>query len=138
MTAIARRTGRGPYLALFAAARCAFGVAALARPVAALRATGVDRVTAERTAWTARLLGGRDLALGAGLLHALAHRQATDGWVWAGLIADAVDTTVLTTATARRELTPTAGTLAALIGAGAVAGALPVLTDPRRDRTAEP
>lgn len=130
MSAIAQRVGPRPYLGLFALARCGLGVTALARPVTALRATGVDRVTAERTAWTARLLGGRDLALGAGLLHALARRQPTTGWVWAGLIADAVDATVLSTAAARRDLSPAAGTIAALLGAGAVAAALPVLHDP--------
>ncbi|MBL7490882.1 hypothetical protein I6A60_24130 [Frankia sp. AgB1.9] len=130
MSAITQRIGVRPYLGLFALARCGLGIAALTRPVTALRATGVDRVTAERTAWTARLLGGRDLALGAGLLHALSRRQPTDSWVWAGLIADAVDATVLATATARRDLSPAAGTLAALLGAGAAAAALPVLADP--------
>jgi len=130
LAALAQRAGARPYLGLLAAARCGLGVTALTRPVAALRATGVDRVTAERTAWTARLLGGRDLALGAGLLHALAHRQPTDGWVWAGLIADTVDTAVLATATAQRKLSPATGTLASLLGAGAAAAALPALRAP--------
>nr|WP_045878792.1 hypothetical protein [Pseudofrankia sp. DC12] len=130
MSVVAQRVGTRPYLGLFALARCGLGVAALAHPVTALRATGVDRVTAERTAWTARLLGGRDLALGAGLLHAVGRRQPTSSWVWAGLIADAIDATVLATATARRDLSPAAGTLAALLGAAAAAAALPVLSDP--------
>jgi hypothetical protein len=133
LAALAQRAGARPYLGLFAAARCGLGVAALARPAPALRATGIDRVTAERTAWTARLVGGRDLALGAGLLHALAHRQPTDGWVWAGLIADTIDTAVLTTATAQRKLSPATGTLAALLSAGAAAAALPVLHAPTAD-----
>jgi len=136
LAALAGRAGARPYLGLFAAVRCGLGVAALARPVTALRVTGIDRVTAERAAWTARLLGGRDLALGAGLLHALAHRQPTDGWVWAGLIADTIDTAVLTTATAQRKLSPATGTLAAFLSAGAAAAALPVLHAPAADAPA--
>jgi hypothetical protein len=115
------------HLGLLATARTALGAAALARPATALRLTGVDRVTAERTAWTARLLGGRDLALGVGLLYALARREPSRGWVIAGMIADAVDTAVLATAAARRDLSPTAGALAGLVGAAAVAWAAPAL-----------
>jgi hypothetical protein len=128
ITAIAPQPGSRTHLGLLAAARCGLGAAALARPATLLRATGVDRVTAERTAWTARLLGGRDLALGAGLLHALARRQPTRGWVTAALVADAIDTAVLATAAARRQISPAAGGLAALLGATAVAWAAPALT----------
>jgi hypothetical protein len=125
--AIADRIGAGPYQTLLAAARCGVGLAAIIRPATALRATGLDRATAERAAWTARLLGGRDLALGFGLLHAVARRLPTHGWVAAGLIADSVDVVVLSTATARRDLSPAAGTLAALLGASGVAAGLPIL-----------
>ncbi|ONH32867.1 hypothetical protein [Pseudofrankia asymbiotica] len=128
LTSIPPRAGGRAHLGLLALGRCAIGAAALARPATALRATGVDRVTAENTAWAARLLGGRDLALGGGLLHALARRHPTSGWVWAGALADAVDAAVLSTAAARRQVSPAAGTLAALLGAGAVAWAVPALT----------
>ncbi|WP_241842222.1 hypothetical protein [Pseudofrankia sp. BMG5.36] len=130
LTSITPQAGGRTHLGLLALGRCAIGAAALTRPVTALRATGVDRVTAENTAWAARLLGGRDLALGTGLLHALARRHPTDGWVWAGILTDAVDATVLSTAAARRQISPAAGALAALLGAGAVAWAAPALTRP--------
>jgi len=127
LTSITPQAGGRTHLGLLALARCAVGAAALARPVTALRATGVDRVTAEKTAWAARLLGGRDLALGGGLLHALARRHPTTGWVWAGLVADAVDVAVLSTAAARRQISPTTGTLAASLGAAGVTWAAPAL-----------
>ncbi|WP_238430569.1 hypothetical protein [Frankia nepalensis] len=127
IASIAPQAGGRTHLGLLAAARAGLGVAALTRPVTALRATGLDRVTAERTAWAARLLGGRDLALGAGLLHALARRHPTSGWVWAGLLADAVDATALATAAARRQISPAAGGLAAALATAAVAWAAPAV-----------
>lgn|GEM_PF-3485332 len=125
---IAPFASRRTHLGLLATARVTLGAAALAHPTAALRATGVDRVTAERTAWTAQLLGGRDLALGAGLLHALATGQPTTGWVLASALADTVDTAAITTAAARGRISPAAGALAALLAAGAAAWAIPALT----------
>jgi hypothetical protein len=130
IASIAPRAGGAAHLGLLAGARVALGVAVLARPATALRATGVDRVTAQRVAWTARLLGGRDLALGAGLLYALARRQPTAGWLWAGLIADTVDSAALATAAARRDVSPGAGSLGALVGAAAVAWSVPALRGP--------
>jgi hypothetical protein len=108
-------------LGLVAAIRCAIGVGALVRPASAVRASGVDRVTAERVAWLGQLVGGRDLALGVGLLRALARREDTRGWVRAGMLADAVDAVALGAAAARGTVSPLAGAAAA---AAAVSGVL--------------
>nr|MDT0666356.1 hypothetical protein [Micromonospora sp. DSM 115978] len=64
--------------------RCAVGLGALARPADTIRFAGTDRVTAERTAWVARLAGARDLAIGAGLLDALLRGQPTGRWLAVG------------------------------------------------------
>jgi hypothetical protein len=106
---------------LVAAIRCAIGVGALVRPAAAVRSSGVDRVTADRVAWLGQLVGGRDLALGVGLLRALARREDTRGWVRAGMFADAVDAVALATAAARGTISPLAGAAGA---AAAVSGVL--------------
>jgi hypothetical protein len=136
-TMIASYAGGRAHLGLLAAARCGIGVAALARPSTALRLSGVDRVTAERTAWTARLIGGRDLALGAGLLHAVARRGQPSGWLWAGLFSDAVDAVTLATAAARRQVSPPIAAFAVLAATGGVAVAAPALR-PAATRTASP
>ena len=110
-------------LAVVGVLRCAVGVAALARPVDAVRFAGVDRVTAQRTAWVARLAGARDLAIGAGLLDAMRRGQPTGGWLAAGALSDAMDAMIIGSATARGQLTALPG---AAMTASAVGGILAV------------
>ncbi|CAI7978098.1 MULTISPECIES: hypothetical protein [Parafrankia] len=120
-------TNRAPIL-LNGLTRTTVGLTALTRPVRIIRATGVDRVTAEKIAWLARLAGIRDLALGAGLLHAQLTGAPTRGWLFAGLLADAADAAVFTHATTRRQLPPAAGTAMAAAATGGVALAATTLT----------
>ncbi|WP_018505948.1 hypothetical protein [Parafrankia discariae] len=122
-----RATDRAPIL-LNGLARTTVGLTALARPIQVIRATGVDRVTAEKIAWLARLAGIRDLALGAGLLHAQLTGAPTRGWLLAGLLADAADTAVFTHATIRHHLPPGTGTAMTAAAAGGVALAATALT----------
>jgi hypothetical protein len=106
-------------LGLLASSRCAVGVAALTRPVDAARLGGIDRGSAERLAHLARLLGARDIALGAGLLVTLARDGDTASWVWAGVLSDTLDALIIGSATARGRLTPLGG---AFLTAAAVSG----------------
>jgi hypothetical protein len=83
--------------------RVAAGTALLIAPRAAVRIwTGRDATATERMA--ARGLGGRDLALGAGTLGALARRTPVTPWLVAGAFADASD--ALGALGGRRELSP--------------------------------
>ncbi|ABD11637.1 hypothetical protein ThrDRAFT_03262 [Frankia casuarinae] len=117
--------------------RATIGILALSRPVDIIRLTGVDRVTAGRLAWLARLAGIRDLALGTGLLHALITRRDTTTWLWTGMIADAADVAVLATATTRGELPPMIGTAMTTAALGGVTAAVP-LALPRHHPNTDP
>ncbi len=55
--------------------RCAVGTTVFAAPTVLARGLGVDSVTAERTAWIARLFGIRDVSLGLALLR-ISHRSS--------------------------------------------------------------
>lgn len=74
--------------------RVALGLSFLIAPGLALRAwpgrrpAGDDHVLLELVA---RSTGGRDIALGAGLLLALSHQTPVRGWLEAGVLADTVD-----------------------------------------------
>ncbi|OAA29237.1 hypothetical protein UG55_100348 [Frankia sp. EI5c] len=107
-------------------ARSAVGLTALTRPTPIIRLAGVDRVTAEKTAWIARLTGIRDLVLGIGLLHAHATGGPTRTWLVAGLCSDTADTAVLAHATANGQLPVGYGT--AMIAAAGGGAALAVRT----------
>ncbi|CAJ62415.1 MULTISPECIES: hypothetical protein [Frankia] len=106
--------------------RATVGALVLTRAVDTLRITGVDRLTATRLAWVARLAGIRDLALGAGLLAAMTTGRDTTTWLWAGMIADAADVSVFATSTARGHLPPAIGTIMATAALGGVVAAAPL------------
>lgn len=118
-------------------ARSGVGIAAITKPVPIIRLAGVDRVTAEKIAWLARLAGIRDLALGLGLLHAHATSGPTWPWLAAALFADAGDTAALTHAAAGRNLP--AATAVSMIAAtvGGVALSASALAAGRSGDTAE-
>ncbi|CAO5235465.1 hypothetical protein [Frankia sp. AgKG'84/4] len=107
-------------------ARCAVGALILTHATATLRLTGTDQNTATRLAWTARLAAIRDLALGAGLLTALATHHDTHTWLTAGMLADAGDVSVFATATARGHLPPALGTAMTIAALGGAAAAAPL------------
>jgi peptide-methionine (R)-S-oxide reductase len=111
---------------------------ALLRPVEVAAFGGVDRASAQRTAHLAQLAGARDLALGVGLLVALVRGSDTGGWVWAGALADGIDTAVVGSATARGRLGPAAGTALAVVAASAAVAVVPGGLRRGGDRRAEP
>ncbi len=54
-----------------ATGRCGVGAAVFIRPNLLTRGMGVDRATADRAAWVARMFAVRDLAVGVGVLWAV-------------------------------------------------------------------
>jgi hypothetical protein len=84
----------GPLAALTGVGRLAIGGAFLAAPVPAVRALGLDTASAKRVAFLARMVAGRDIVLGAGVLLTRDPR-ARSGWIAAGAAADAVDSVAL-------------------------------------------
>jgi hypothetical protein len=54
-----------------ATGRCGVGAAVFLRPNLLTRGMGVDRETADRSAWVARMFAVRDLAVGVGVLWAV-------------------------------------------------------------------
>ena len=77
------------------AGRIALGLSYIAAPGLALRAWPGRRSTKDADGALLRLLarsiGGRDVALGVGVLVALSHDVPARGWVEAGMLADAAD-----------------------------------------------
>jgi hypothetical protein len=99
--------------------RIALGVAALVAPKLAARALFGGRV-GRGTAALTRMLGGRDLALGLGVVIALDRGAPVRGWLEACVLADTVD--LVGCALARHEMTATSfAPTAALAGASALA-----------------
>ena len=107
----------GSVARLFAAGRVVAGATILLRPEALARALRVDAGTARRTAWMARMLGIRDLALGAGTLFALTRGGQPEPWLLASAASDAVDATALGGGLRARQV----GTLPAALSGGLAA-----------------
>ena len=106
-----------------AAGRVGLGGAALFVPRVVAQPWIGERGSDPLVAVLARALGGRDLALGLGVLTAWRRGQPLRGWVEAGAFADLVDMTVTLAAFSRL---PSRGRLLVLVAAGgaAVAGAV--------------
>jgi hypothetical protein len=101
-----------------AAARTLVGAVVFARPTLLATSLGVDAITAERTAWIARLFAGRDLALGVGAV------AGSRGCQIAACASDASDLLAVVAAIKAGHVRPTPAILAAVTAAGAaVAGA---------------
>ncbi|WP_239310522.1 MULTISPECIES: DUF4267 domain-containing protein [unclassified Frankia] len=113
---------------LIGVTRCAIGVGLLTHPAGFARITGIDRVTAGRTAWITRVAAVRELALSAGLLTAFTRREANQvrGWLWVGMLVDAADAAILITSGARREIAPLPAAVAVATAVCGLAGAAPV------------
>jgi hypothetical protein len=71
-----------------AVGRTAVGVSMLARPALIPTVLGVPVEAAEQMSWAMRMLGAREIALGAG---ALASRKESRLWLVGGILSDAVD-----------------------------------------------
>jgi hypothetical protein len=75
----------------FARGRIAFGAAAMVAPRLTARIMGAGRRPTATTSLLARMLGGRDLALGLGTVIALDRGKPVRGWLEGSALADAVD-----------------------------------------------
>jgi peptide-methionine (R)-S-oxide reductase len=113
---------RSAALAL-ARGRIAVGIIALLAPGLAARAMFGRRGDRPGTRLFARMLGGRDLALGLGVVIALDRGAPVRGWLEAGALADGVD--LAGTLLAREDLpASTVSATAAMAGGAAAAGLL--------------
>ncbi len=106
---------------LFARGRIAIGIAAVAVPGSAIRAMSADSDPGGLAPVVARMLGGRDIALGLGTVVALDHGTPVRGWLEGAALADAVD--CVASVIGREQMTPRAfwGTLG-LAGGSAILG----------------
>lgn len=100
--------------------RVGFGVTALVAPSLPLRPwVGREIAWRPKAKLLGRALGGRDLALGIGVLLALRHDTPVRGWVEAGALADAGD--VLATLCAFGTLPKKSRMMVLALAGGAVA-----------------
>jgi len=103
--------------------RIAFGTAALVAPRSAARIMGAGRRPTGTTPLLARMLGGRDVALGLGTVIAVDRGKPVRGWLEGSALADAVD--CLACLIVRKELPPNVvRATVGLGGASAIAGIL--------------
>jgi hypothetical protein len=111
----------GSVARLAAGSRMALGMAVLARPEGLVRAMRVDAATARRVAWLSRMLGARDLALGAGTLYALVRGGDHRSWLLASGVADAVDAAAVGAAARQRQVAAAPAVLTVAVAAGSAA-----------------
>ena len=130
LTARLSRTTAGQ----LALGRAAVGTTMLARPTLLPRALGVDSASAARMAWTTRMLGAREVAIGLGAWAALRTGDARSArlWLLAGVLSDGVDALALGAASARGDVRRVPGSAVALVAAGAVAVQVGALDAGRR------
>jgi hypothetical protein len=123
-----------------ATGRCGVGAAVFLRPNLLTRGMGVDRATADRSAWVARMFAVRDFAVGAGVLWAV--RQGSGlleggllnrgpsrelrAMLLLGVLCDVGDAIAVSTALRQRSVSalPAAATLATAVGAAATGAVL--------------
>ncbi|MDQ1712792.1 MAG: hypothetical protein QOE45_2242 [Frankiaceae bacterium] len=108
---------------LVAAGRVGVGVAMLARPRTLPALLGVDSGTAARVSWITRMLGAREVALGAGTLLALRRGSAGRDWLLGAAFSDAVDAVAFAGAVGRGHARAVpGGALTLVAGASAAVG----------------
>jgi hypothetical protein len=106
---------------ILARGRIAIGIAAVAAPGLATRVIGTRRSPRGVAPMFARMLGGRDIALGLGTVIALDRGKPVRGWLEGAALADAVD--FVACVLAREQMSPRAfGATAGLGAASALAG----------------
>ena len=112
----------GVTAAQLALARAGAGVSMITQPTVLPRALGVDSASAATMAWSTRMLGAREIALGLGAFTALrsSDRRASRLWLLAGLFSDGVDAVAVASGTARRRLHPVSGAAVTALACGAV------------------
>jgi peptide-methionine (R)-S-oxide reductase len=114
-----------------ALSRTAVGVTMITRPRTLPRVLGVDSATASRMAWSAQMLGAREVALGLGAFVALRRpdRRAARLWLLAGLLSDAVDALAVGAAAAQGRVSKVTGTGLVAVAGAAVYAQLDALQD---------
>lgn len=112
-------------LPVLSATRAAMGVSMLARPELLAKALGADSTTAARLSWLTRMVGAREVALGAGTLLALRRGKDAEEWAYAQLLSDAADALAVGAALARGHVRAVPG--AAVVAAAASGVATGVL-----------
>lgn len=110
-------------------ARLALGVVLVCAPRWSWRQLTRPRQPRDETVLAARMLGGREIALGLGGLLAARHDGAVRGWAEAGVLADATDAAALAISPAVSGWRRPATVLAA--GAAAAAGLVAARSDDR-------
>jgi hypothetical protein len=112
-------------------ARCriAIGIAAANAPRVATRVMGGSRRSERVAPLFARMLGGRDIALGLGTVIALDRGKPVRGWLEGSALADAVD--CVACVLAREDMSP--GAFSAAAGLGAASALLGALLSRRLD-----
>lgn len=100
-----------------AAARIGIGASFVAFPRLALKVWPGAESERPIARSLARSLGGRDLAIGLGLLFAVRHQRGVRGWLEAGMLADAVDAASIATAWKHLPRARAAVVLAGAVGA---------------------
>jgi hypothetical protein len=110
----------GPLPAVLSALRAGFGTVMIASPRTLPRGLGVDAATCSRVGWLVRMVGYREVALGAGTLLAARQGGGITPWLLGQALVDAGDAAAVATAWRRRQVAT--GPAIALIGL-AVGGA---------------
>jgi hypothetical protein len=122
-------------VALFVArGRIAFGAAAVAAPRLAARIMGAGRTPTGTTPVLARMLGGRDVALGLGTVIAVDRGKPVRGWLEGSALVDAVD--CLACLLARKELPP--NVVRATLGLGGASAIVGIVLSRRLDPPPSP
>ena len=103
--------------------RIAFGAVALVAPRLAARVMGAGRTPPATAPLLARMVGGRDIALGLGTVIALDRGKPVRGWLEGSALADAVDCLACLLDRTGLPENVVRGTVS-LAGASAVAGIL--------------
>lgn len=93
----------------------------LARPALLPRLAGVDAATAARVSWLGVMVGAREVALGIGTLDGLRGGGDARAWLVAGALSDVGDAAAFGRATARGQVAPALGALAAVTALGSAA-----------------
>lgn len=112
--------------------RTTIGVAMLAAPSLLPRMLGADRLTARRVGYLARMVGWREIALGAGTLAGVHEDGDPRPWLAAQACSDAGDAVSLLTAARRGHVHRGLAAMVTLFAAGGLAFDVFVLDRLRR------
>lgn len=118
------RTLRRHRLTLLSVGRIGAGAGMLVRPELLAKSVGVDSATAARISWVTRMVGARDVALGAGTLLAARRGRHLGEWALAQAFSDAVDAVAFAGAVARGHARPLQGGAIVAVAASSAATGL--------------